>query len=186
MKGIIRKSSNFSAPWQGKQAKACPNNTVYYTVIKVSDFKLNYSRPGRVWLVTSRLGTGKSITFFYSELVRERPLKRSLRGWTKPLLPKTSNFLTFHLLFLRYYCLSCALCRSFLFVCNFFEGWVACALTGCSSTLQRQNAENLKQIFPEKEYRGSVPISTFMCLWVNYTRIFPRWVCLFCWRKYVD
>ncbi len=52
-------------------------------------------------------------------------------------------------------------------------------------TLQRQNAENLKQIFPEKEYRSqSVPISTFICLWANY--IFPRWVCLFCWRKYGD
>jgi hypothetical protein len=25
---------------------------------------LNYSRPGRVWLVTSRLGTGKTIIFF--------------------------------------------------------------------------------------------------------------------------
>ncbi len=23
-----------------------------------------------------------------------------------------------------------------------------------------------------------------MCLWANY--IFPRWVCLFCWRRYVD
>ncbi len=31
---------------------------------------------------------------------------------------------------------------------------------------------------------ASVPISTFMCLWANY--IFSRWVCLFCWRKYVD
>ena len=31
---------------------------------------------------------------------------------------------------------------------------------------------------------ASVPISTFKCLWANY--IFPRWVCLFCWRKYVD
>jgi hypothetical protein len=30
----------------------------------------------------------------------------------------------------------------------------------------------------------SVPISTFMCLWAHY--IYPRWVCLFCWRKYVD
>ncbi len=30
----------------------------------------------------------------------------------------------------------------------------------------------------------SVPISTFMCLWAIY--IFPRSVCLFCWRKYVD
>ncbi len=29
-----------------------------------------------------------------------------------------------------------------------------------------------------------VPISTFMCLWANY--IFPQWVFLFCWRKYVD
>jgi hypothetical protein len=27
---------------------------------------LNYSRPGRVWLVTSRLGMGKWQTFFYS------------------------------------------------------------------------------------------------------------------------
>ncbi len=31
---------------------------------------------------------------------------------------------------------------------------------------------------------ASVLISTFMCLWANY--IFPRWVCLFCRRKYVD
>ncbi len=31
---------------------------------------------------------------------------------------------------------------------------------------------------------ASVPISTFMWLWANC--IFPRWVCLFCWRKYVD
>jgi hypothetical protein len=30
----------------------------------------------------------------------------------------------------------------------------------------------------------SVPISTFMRLWVIY--IFPQLVCLFCWRKYVD
>jgi hypothetical protein len=28
---------------------------------------------------------------------------------------------------------------------------------GTQSTLQRQNAENLKQIFPEKEYRGLSP-----------------------------
>jgi len=31
---------------------------------------------------------------------------------------------------------------------------------------------------------ASVPISTVMCLWANY--VFSRWVCLFCWRKYVD
>jgi hypothetical protein len=45
-----------------------------------------------------------------------------------------------------------------------------------SHALQRQNAENLKQIFPGKEYRGLSP----------NLHIFPRWVCLFCWRKYVD
>jgi hypothetical protein len=38
---------------------------VFYTVKKLSGRGLfNYSRPGRDWLVTSRLGTGKSITFF--------------------------------------------------------------------------------------------------------------------------
>jgi hypothetical protein len=31
-------------------------------------------------------------------------------------------------------------------------------------TLQRQNTEISKEIFPEKEYWASVPISTFMCL----------------------
>jgi hypothetical protein len=57
------------------------------TVKKVSDFpipsrdvtyqtlhgreELNYSRPGRVWLVTSRLGTGNFITFFYSVAVAQ-------------------------------------------------------------------------------------------------------------------
>jgi hypothetical protein len=37
----------------------------------------NYSRPERVWLVTSRLGTGKRLTFFYSVqfcMVRRKPL----------------------------------------------------------------------------------------------------------------
>ncbi len=33
----------------------------------------------------------------------------------------------------------------------------------------------------KRKIRASVPISTFMWLWANY--IFPRGVCLFCWRK---
>ncbi len=35
----------------------------------------------------------------------------------------------------------------------------------------------------KRNIAASVPISSFMCLWANY--IFPRWGCLFCWRKYV-
>ncbi len=36
-----------------------------YTLTRCYTVKTgNYSRPGRVWLVTSRLGTGKSLTFF--------------------------------------------------------------------------------------------------------------------------
>ncbi len=52
------------------------------------------------------------------------------------------------------------------------------------STLQRKKAENLKQNSQKRNIGASVLISTFMCLWATY--IFPRWVCLFCWRQYVD
>ncbi len=36
------------------------------------------------------------------------------------------------------------------------------------ATLQRDNTENSKQIFTEKELCGLSPISTFMCLWTIY------------------
>jgi hypothetical protein len=65
-------------PNQSGHISFCP----LYTVKKVIDFpvpsrdvtnqtlpgqeKFNYSRLERVWLVTFRLGTGKSSTFFYS------------------------------------------------------------------------------------------------------------------------
>ncbi len=58
--------------------------------------------------------------------------------------------------------------------------------------LQRHNTEYSKQIFPEKDLRASVPISTFMCLRAIY--IYPRLVCLFCrkicgpilWIQYIN
>ncbi len=50
--------------------------------------------------------------------------------------------------------------------------------------LQRQNTEISNKYSQKRNIRVSVPISTFMPLWVIY--IFPRLVCLFCWRKYVD
>jgi hypothetical protein len=42
--------------------------------------KFNYSRQGRVWIVTSRLGTGKSLTFFDSVAKSERWVAQS-EGW---------------------------------------------------------------------------------------------------------
>ncbi len=39
----------------------------------------NLSRPGRVWLVTSRLGMGKSLTFFYSVCMKARTIKLALQ-----------------------------------------------------------------------------------------------------------
>ncbi len=50
--------------------------------------------------------------------------------------------------------------------------------------LQRQTP-NFRNKYSQKRNIGvSVPISTFMHLWVIY--LFSRSVCLFCWRKYVD
>jgi hypothetical protein len=42
----------------------------------------------------------------------------------------------------------------------------------------------LNKYSQKRNIGGSVPISTFMCLWEIY--ISPRSVCLLCWRKYVD
>jgi hypothetical protein len=41
------------------------------TKLSLAGKKLNYSRPGRVWSVTSRLGTGKRLTLFYSAVIRK-------------------------------------------------------------------------------------------------------------------
>jgi hypothetical protein len=51
-------------------------------------------------------------------------------------------------------------------------------------TLQRQNAENFKQIFPEKEYRG---LSPNFQIHVSVSDLYiPMMELPFCWRKYVN
>ncbi len=50
-----KKSFNFPVPSRDVTSQTIPGRE-----------KLNYSRPGRVWIVTSRLGTGKPLTFFNS------------------------------------------------------------------------------------------------------------------------
>ncbi len=41
------------------------------TKLSLGGKKLNYSRPGRVWSVTSRLGTGKRLTLFYNVQMKQ-------------------------------------------------------------------------------------------------------------------
>ncbi len=52
------------------------------------------------------------------------------------------------------------------------------------SSLQRQNTEISKQIFPEKEYRGLSP--NFLINASVSDLYIPTIDSLFCWRKYVD
>jgi hypothetical protein len=56
----------------------------------------------------------------------------------------------------------------------------------CDSKLHcKDKIPKFRNKYSQKRNIGvSVPISTFMRLWVIY--IFPRPVSLFCWRKYVD
>ncbi len=49
----------------------------------------------------------------------------------------------------------------------------------------KDKIQKFRNKYSQKRNIGvSVPISTFIRLWVIY--IFPQSVCLFCWRKYVD
>ncbi len=70
-----------------------------YTVKKFGDFpvpsqdvtnqtltgseKLNYSQPGRVWLVTFRLETGKLLTFFHSLHTAHRLILLSILAYNQ-------------------------------------------------------------------------------------------------------
>jgi hypothetical protein len=60
-------------------------------------------------------------------------------------------------------------------------GWIPVP----TATLQRENTEISKQIFPEKKYRGLSPyFHIHASVWEIY--ILPWLVCLIRWRKYVD
>ncbi len=80
----------------------------------------------------------------------------------------------------------CSQVHNFLIVMSwikFESSWMA----HCKDKMPKIETLKLKiwNKYSQKRNIGvSVPFSTFMCLWANY--IFPRWVCLFCWRKYVD
>ncbi len=64
------------------------------------------------------------------------------------------------------------------------RSFLTCGLQVRSLTMQRTNTKNSKQIFSEKNYAASIPISTFMRLWSIY--LFPRSICLFSCGQYVD
>ncbi len=62
--------------------------------------------------------------------------------------------------------------------------WFRRFFTGIKLHCKDKMSKIWNKYFQKRNIGVSVPISTFMCLWANY--IFPRWVCRFCWRKYVD
>ncbi len=66
--------------------------------------------------------------------------------------------------------------------------WESLVLYKSGNTLCPHCKDKMPKIWNKYSQKRNIgasdPIFTFMCLWANY--IFPRWVCLFCWRKYVD
>ncbi len=79
---------------------------------------------------------------------------------------------------------SSAAINSLCLILSFFSYILSFLCKFSHSTLQRQMPKIWNKYSQKGNIRASVPVSTFMCLWANY--IFSRWVCLFCWRKYVD
>ncbi len=60
-------SIRFRSPHCKKELAIFPSPAgMSLTKLSLGGKKLNFSRPGRVWSVTSRLGTGKRPTLFYS------------------------------------------------------------------------------------------------------------------------
>ncbi len=55
---------------------------------------------------------------------------------------------------------------------------------GPGRTRRRQDFHTRGQFKQIRPRTAKTKFRKFMCLWTNY--IFPRWVCLFCCRKYVE
>jgi hypothetical protein len=68
-----------------------PSRDVTNQTLQACGEYLNYSRPVRVWLVISRLGTGNSLTFFYSVSVGVE-LETTVCQYRLKPLEKTENF----------------------------------------------------------------------------------------------
>ncbi len=162
-------------------------------------------RAGKVWLVTSRLGAEKPLTFFYS--VWHPPMKQYL-GTASELIVTHSGCAPW----------ACSLQQSVLgspeqkrtsktllkrtvirrrLFCFLLEWWdntarmstfLSSPVVSLHSMWQlhcKNKIPKFRNKYSQKRNIGvTVPISTFMPLWAIY--IFPRSVSLFCWRKYVD
>ncbi len=71
------------------------------TKLSLAGKYFNYSRPGRVWSVTSCLGTGKPLTIFYSVAKRLPPpppyllVRENNSGWAPIVNPRQKDALSF-------------------------------------------------------------------------------------------